>query len=84
MLKTTKVKPTKEDLGLVNENSTINGVGSGNKISRTKSQMDFWSKLSMFKNKIRPDLAKSQLLVELSSGLEFLTTIAKLTFAKLR
>lgn len=46
--------------------------------------MNFQAKLSKFKNRIRLSLAKSQLLIQLSFGLGFLTSRARLTLAKLR
>lgn len=74
MLKTTSVEPSVKNLVLVGK-SIINKVdGSASKISKTKSKNTV----------ILNFLAKSKLLVELSSGSGFLIFGARLAFAKSR
>lgn len=84
MLRTIGFKPIIEDSGPFDLENTIDKVDGGSKICGTKSWMNVWVKSSKSKNKVKPSLVKSQLLVELNSGRGFSTLRARLAFAQLR
>lgn len=84
MLRTIGVESAAKDLGFDGEDSIIDGVDDGSKIDKAEFWIDSQVKLSISNNKIKPSLAKSQLLIEPSSGSSFLTSKARLAFAELR
>lgn len=75
MLKIIIIELSAKNFVFVDKGNIINKVGGNiNKINTTKS-----------KNKVMPDfLAKSKLLVKISSGLDFLTFRTRLVFANLK
>lgn len=84
MQKITWVKLIAKNLDLRSENGIIDGVCSGNEISKTKSQVDFCAKLSKYKNRIRPNLAKFKSLAELSFGPRYQFAATIFAFVKFR
>lgn len=89
MLKTTRVELSAQNLGFVDENNTMDGVGVDREIGITrpgaKSQTNFQVKWAKFKNTIWSNfLAKSKLLAKPSFKAGFLTLGAQLIFVKWR
>lgn len=71
------VKPLGED-------SIIYEFDDSSKVSELKSQVDFWVKFPKSKNRVRANLAQSLSFAKLSFRLGFLTSGAKLIFARFK
>lgn len=83
--KTIGVELLVDNLGIIDEDTIIDEVGANGKVSKVKTWVNSWAKLFKSKNIIRLYyLAKSKLLLELSSRPSFLNPGGWLAFGKLR
>lgn len=78
------MEPIVGDLWDIDENSIIDGIGHSSEVSRIRLWINSQAKLFKSKNRVRPSLAKSQLLIQPSFGLGFLTPRTRLELAQLR